>query len=211
MIPKIIHHIWIGSALPAHLARYIDTWHDQHPEWEHFLWTDEDLVWLEHRDLYDHAPSLVPRDAIGQLKADIARYEILRRYGGLYVDCDTTSLRPIDSLLQGHDTFAAAEDSNWVGNTYLAASPQHPVMCDLVSGLSDSISDGRGKRPNKLTGPQYLTPIWKKHRAFIAEQRLFYPYSYSDVKKNTVPTDFGDAYAVHHWEHTRAVLQARKK
>lgn len=211
MIPKIVHHIWVGSTLPLHLAACIDTWRDNHPGWEYCLWTETNLGWLKNRDLYDAAPSLVPRDAIGQFRADIARYEILRKHGGLYTDCDTTSLRPMDDLLEGRDAFAAAEDDNWVGNTYLACTPEHPVMQELVEGIPASVKKRRGKRPNWLTGPRYLTPVWQKHNAFVAEQRLFYPYSYSDVKNGTVPSDFGDAYAVHHWEHTRSVLQARKK
>jgi mannosyltransferase OCH1-like enzyme len=211
MIPKVVHHIWIGGPLPGHLSDCVDSWRTHHPSWDHRLWGDGDLDWLAHRDLYDRAPNLVPRDAVGQLRADIARFEILHRYGGLYADCDTIALRPVDDALTGHDAWAAAEDTHWVGNTYLACTPGHPVMADLVNGLRASITAQRGRRPNRMTGPQYLTPIWRRHGCHIAEQQLWFPYSYADVKADTVPDDVGDAYTVHLWQHTRDVLGARRR
>ena len=34
-------------------------------------------------------------------RADVLRYEILRRHGGVYVDVDVECLRPLDDLLTG--------------------------------------------------------------------------------------------------------------
>lgn len=204
-IPHVIHHVWVGPPMPEHLASYVATWRWHHPDWEHVLWSDSDLGWLRHSDEFDRASDLVPPDAVGQLRADIARYEILLRHGGLYVDTDTEALRPIDDVLDGHDAWAAAEDARWVGNTYLAAAPGHPVMAALVDGLADSIARGRGLRPNRLTGPRYLTPIWRAHGCPVGPTADFYPYSYRHVKNGAVPSTWGDAYAVHHWQHTRDV------
>lgn len=212
MIPHKIHQIWVppGEDIPAQYLKGIQSWWDHHPDWKYKLWTDNDLKWLAHRDLYDRAPELVPADAVGQLRADIARYEILLRHGGLYVDIDTVCLKPLDEALAGHDEFAAREDPHWVGNTYLGCVPDHPAMAQLVAGLRSSIRRAYGRiRPNRLTGPRYLTPVWMWHECYVAPQHLFYPYSYSHVKAGTVPTDYGDAYTVHQWGHTRSLMKAR--
>ena len=40
-IPRIIHHIWLGSALPERFAFLRQTWIDRHPVeggWTHMLW-----------------------------------------------------------------------------------------------------------------------------------------------------------------------------
>lgn len=175
------------------------------------MWGDEDLRWLEHRDLYEAAPELVPADAVGQLRADIARYEILAKHGGLYVDADTVALRPVDTALAGHDTFAAAEDPTWIGNTYLGSTPGHPAMLELVAGLRTSIARADGRlRPNRLTGPQYLTAVWCRNSCHVAPTRLWFPYSYRHVRRGAVPTSYGDAYAVHRWEHTRDLQGSRR-
>lgn len=85
-IPKIIHQIWIGDkAAPP--KQWLDTWSvnfmQQNPGYTYVLWRDEDLenLQMRNRALYD-AEKTLPG------KADIARYEILHRYGGVYVDAD---------------------------------------------------------------------------------------------------------------------------
>lgn len=209
-IPKVIHQIWVGGSMPERYAAYRATWARHHPDWEHRFWSDDDLGWIPHRDLYDRADELVPGDAVGQFRADIARYAILAKHGGFYADVDTEALRPVDAALVGHDAFAAAEDDRWVGNTYLAAAPNHPVTFDLVDRLAASVQRHRGWRPNRMTGPHYLTPIWRRRRCHVAPRHLWFPYSYRDVYNDRVPGDYGNAYAVHHWGHARDLVAARR-
>jgi len=213
-IPKIMHHIWIGGPLPVHLRSNCITWGDLHPDWDMKLWTEAEIdeIGLQNRALYDQAEKIVPSDAVEQFRADIVRYELLALFGGVYVDVDTRPLRNIEPALAGHHEFAAHEDRTWIGNTYLGAVPGHPVMQALVAGLPANVHRFRGKRPNKLSGPQYLTPVWNRHGGHIAPQRLWFPYSYIDVKRNTVPEKFDpDVFAVHGWDHTRRVLASRPK
>lgn len=199
--------------MPRSLAENVHTWRQLHPTWKLRIWRDDDLRWLEHVDLYDRAPLLVPFDAIGQLRSDIARYEILAKYGGFYADCDTRPLRPIDRALNGLDAFAAWEDATWVGNTYLGATPFHPVMLELIAGMRASITSGARMhmRPNRLTGPRYLTPIWRRHNCHVAPTRLWYPFSFMDAYRGRTLDErrYPEAYAVHQWRHIRSVRTAR--
>lgn len=213
MIPKIIHQVWLGPEVPDHALASGSSWREHHPEWEYRLWRDEDVYdsgdWML-RDVFDRAADLVPPDAVGQFKADLFRYELLRRQGGFYADCDTYALRPLDEALSGHELWAAAEDTHWVGNTYLACTPHHPAMIALTRRLRAHIYQfPRGTRPNRLTGPKYITPLWVEFKGHVAESGLWYPYSYRDVINNTVPTDYGDAFAVHEWRHTRDRVRVR--
>lgn len=211
---KRLHFIWIGSELPDRFADNIAEWKRLHPDWECSVWTDAELDYhrLENRALYDQAEKLVPRDAVEQFRADIARYEILYQCGGFYADVDTRPMRSIEPALAGHEVFAAAEDRNWVGNTYLGSVPRHKVFGTLISRLPRNIERYRGKRPNWLSGPRFLTPIWHQHHGFIAGTKLWYPYSYTHVKNNSVPEiDDPDVFAVHEWDHTRRVLAARNR
>jgi len=194
--------------MPTVIADYVETWRHYHPDVQHELWRDRDLGWIPNRDLYDDARRLVVPDAVNQLRADIARYAILERHGGFYVDADTEALRDVWSALEGHDAWAAAEDTRWVGNTYLACTPHHPVAQALVERLSASVTKNSGSRPNKMTGPQYLTPIWHEFGCHVAPTAGWFPYSYRDVKRGLrKPGSYPDAYAVHHWQHTRDMLK----
>lgn len=213
-IPKIMHHIWIGGDVPLHLAQNCIAWADLHPAWDFKLWTETEIneIGLQNRALYDQAEKIVPRDALEQFRADIVRYEVLALFGGMYVDVDTRPLRSIEPALAGHHEFAAREDRTWIGNTYVGSVPGHPIMHDIIAGMPANVHKFRGKRPNKLSGPQYITPIWNRHNGHIAPQRQWFPYSYIDVKRQTVPETFAeDVYAVHDWDHTRRVIASRPK
>jgi inositol phosphorylceramide mannosyltransferase catalytic subunit len=211
---KRLHFIWIGGTLPDKFADNIAKWKQFHPNWECSVWTDAELDYhpLENRALYDQAEKLVPRDAIEQFRADIARYEILYQCGGFYADVDTRPMRNIESALAGRELFAAAEDRNWVGNTYLGATQRHPLFAEVVRQLPANVQRFRGRRPNKLSGPQFLTPLWRAFNGYTAPTKQWFPYSYSHVKHDAIPMDFApDVYAVHEWNHTRRVLAARKR
>lgn len=208
-IPKRLHFVWVGSPIPGHLLSNVSEWRALHPDWSVHIWTDKNIPILRNSDLYQRAKSVVPLDAVGQFRADILRYELLYDFGGFYADMDTRPLRPIDDAIGGHDVFAAMEDQNWVGNTVLGAIPGHPVMKELVSVLPLNAKYNRGMRPNKISGPQFLTPVWKRHKAHTDPSELWYPYSYRDVINGTVPSDLGNAYIEHQWDHTRRVLKSR--
>src|SRR5690606_40646015 len=91
---------------------------------------------LDNQDLYDRAPDLVPADAVGQYRADIARYEILHRYGGVYADLDTTCQKSIGPLLPEGQLVAGWEvQGKWIGNTVLASPAGHPALAEIIAAL----------------------------------------------------------------------------
>jgi mannosyltransferase OCH1-like enzyme len=198
MIPKVLHHIWIGGPLPEHLDGYVDTWRDHHPGWDHIMWSNFD--WLQNQYFYDHADEITPH--VGQFRADLARYEILHRHGGVYVDCDFECRRPLDELIDRLDAFAAWEtDDVWVNNAIIGARAGHGALARVILSIPMNVALNRGKRPNVMTGPQLLTPIWRRSTATTFPSALFYPYRWDELDRRD--EDFPDAYAVHHWENAR--------
>lgn len=206
---KHLHFIWGGSPLPDRFAENIDLWRGWHPDWELTIWGDDDLRWLANRDLFDAAAKHVPTDAIWQFRADIARYEILERHGGFYADVDTFPMRNIEPALEGLDAFAAQEMPKWVGNTYLYTEPEHPVMVELVKNLRSNVHSLRYGRANRLSGPKYLTPIWRRHGAYEAPTRLWFPQSHHEALIGD-PFDVPrGTFAVHEWNHGREAVRRR--
>ena len=73
--------------------------------------------WLENQALFDRATSYAR-------KADIARYEVIRRFGGVYLDTDMECLRPIDELItEDVSFFAGREASGFINISIFGASP----------------------------------------------------------------------------------------
>lgn len=201
MIPKLFHSVWVGDPIPPVLNDYIATWRRVHPYWGHRIWTEDELSgWLVNQDLFDDAEKHT--EHVGQFRSDVARYEILYRFGGVYVDCDFEARKPIDDLVDNVGCFAAWEtDDVWINNAIVGATPGHPLFAELIAALPSSIARNRGKRPNVMTGPQFLTPHARRHNITVFASSRFYPYRFDELDRAS--EEFPDAYAVHHWANQR--------
>lgn len=207
MIPRILHRIWLGPPMPDHLAVYGETWKHHHPGWEHVLWTEQNMPALFNQRIFDAAEQIAPGHE-GQLRSDVARYELLHTYGGVYIDCDLECLRPIDPLCDV-DCFAGWElPGRWVNNAILGATPGHSFLAALVGGLARNVRRQRGNRPNKMTGPQYFTPLYRRNARTVTvyPQTHFYPYLWNELERQG--ETFPESYAVHHWNHKRQAVSA---
>ena len=100
--------------MPDDFQRYGETWREHHPEWEMPLWTDDNLPELAH-------PGAFERGRHHAERADVLRYEVLRQFGGVYVDTDVECLRPIDPLLEGVQAFVAYQRPGEVCNAVMGA------------------------------------------------------------------------------------------
>lgn len=208
MIPTILHFVWVGPAMPQPMARNIDRWREVHPDWEVRVWGDEDLRWLRNQELFDAAEDYAPADAVGQFRADVARYEILLRDGGFYADCDTRPVKHIGASLRGHTAFAVREDEDWIGNTYIGAAPGLEVLQTLVRELPGHAARHAGQRAAVLSGPRFFTPYWRQYGGHVAPRRWGFPYSYRHVKTGRVPERFpAQTHVVHQWYHSQQLME----
>lgn len=204
-IPKVFHFIWFG-ALPSHLADYVDTWQTHHPDWEMIRWNWHNLPDLVNQDIFNRAEALAGERCY-QLMADLVRYEILFRRGGVYVDCDFECQRSIEPLLDGVSCFTAWEETRvWINNAIMGAVPRHPFTKALVEGIPHQIKRygaPLSTRPNVITGPQYATGVYKafKDEVTVFPKSLFYPYLWNELERQG--EEFPDAYAIHHWNNKR--------
>lgn len=86
LIPRTIHHIWLGSSLPEACARLRESWLSRHEGWTARLWRDADVeaFGLENQEAYDAAGNF------GE-KSDILRYEV----GPAACVCDVSFCRAL--------------------------------------------------------------------------------------------------------------------
>jgi mannosyltransferase OCH1-like enzyme len=191
-IPKVVHRIWLGDApMPAAHARYGETFARHHPGWEHRVWTDDDLPSLgigagEQARARTHSEL-----------SNLVRYEILHRYGGVYVDTDVECRRPFDELIDGVEAFAGLELPGRVGTAVLGAVPGHPLFARAVRLARQTL--GTGPHSANANGPYLVSLLIEQHRdrvtVFGADR--FYPYRWDEPERAT--ESFDDAHAVHHW------------
>lgn len=211
-IPKIIHHIWLGSKLPAKFAQYRDTWKKLHPTWTLILWDDAAVAQLKlvNSKAYNNATNFAE-------KADIARYEILYRFGGLYVDTDFESLQPFDVLHHCCDFYTGSYPNPSGGSLYvlnglIGSAPKHPILKRCIKGIKNtaSLSNSAAAIINR-TGPDYfyrciveaLAAQDAVKKMVVFPPTFFYPWSSAlrGNKDRDVIMSFvrPESFAVHHW------------
>jgi hypothetical protein len=181
--------------MPRAFQRYWSGWRTLHPGWGMVTWKDSTLPTLENASAFRRAPTAA-------IRSNIARYEILLREGGVYVDTDFECLRNLEPLLDGIDGFVAWAEDGVANNAIIGARPGHPFIHDLVMSLEDHILQHHAADAHVVqTGPHFLTTVLRRHpdvATFPSE--LFYPYAWHERWRRR--ERFPDAYAVHHWSLT---------
>jgi len=142
-VPKIIHQIWIGTQpVPAGTQAWKK--HAQKHGYEYKLWTEKDIQNLSitenagFREMYEDG------DLPGAV--DVARYIILEKFGGIYLDCDWYPARDDLSFhhimpMQGIGGMAEDIPRNTgkggllLANSFIMAPPKHPVFRRILDSL----------------------------------------------------------------------------
>lgn len=206
-IPKRIFQIWLGSPLPEKYKRWASTWRDFHPEWEYQLWTDQEAESLDmqNREIYKSTKNLGS-------KSDILRYEILNKYGGLYVDTDFECFKPFDYLHFHADFYAgiAFGKELTILNGIIGAIPGHPIITDLLRSISAPVETNEGDEIHNVTGPWAFSRTCKSHmfsnnhRNVLLPVTYFYPFPNDKLhvhsERRIQKYRRKESMALHYWE-----------
>ena len=120
-IPHIIHQTWDDHKIPTMFAKWIKTWKTMHPTWEYWLWTPQDVKLMLSK-YYPSYLKLYSNYTEEIFKANIMRYFIMHKYGGIYADLDVESLRPMDNWTMDNDCILS---ENHHVHSYIVAQRDH--------------------------------------------------------------------------------------
>jgi hypothetical protein len=210
-IPKKIHQIWLGSPLPKKYKHFQQLIKKFHPDWEYKLWTDNDIKNLEliNQQTYDAAPNF------GE-KSDIARYEILYNFGGIYLDIDVECLRSFDFLRRHYGFFAALEPLLYgsptclsLANAIIGARPGHPVLKECIIQIYRSHKLHKFNhlpRTTKTiitTGPVLFTRACYAQRSQLRKDGIILPSEcFTPLRILSLPLTAPWRFCIHHWTHS---------
>ncbi len=136
------------------------------------FWTEDNLPHTLDGTVYNQCKSYAQ-------KSDIARYEILYKYGGCYVDCDMECLR----RFMLHENYIGWECKSWLGTALISAKKQDVMLERILEQITCGIDYDRP--PNETTGPMMVTNTFK----------VFKPIDWSYITLD-------EAYTNHHWSHS---------
>jgi len=213
MIPRVFHQVWINRdnpELPENFRAYRDGWLALHPDWEYKLWN------LDNLDFIPRHLDLLNATKVYAQMADILRYEILLRHGGVYLDTDFECLRNIDPILVGVKNFSCSEDGRSISIGILGAVPNSIYMERCVAALPTKLGQ---INPADETGPGLLTRVLLVEGLAgdftLFPRKWFYPYNWNEPHRAS--EKFPQAYAIHRWAHSwgdtdrRFITRVRRK
>lgn len=201
-IPRRIFQGWWGPKEPAQITAWRETVQMHHPEWEYVYVTD--VPPLRNRHIWDAAESLHPANP-WQFRADVARYELLHTYGGVWLDCDMEMRAPIDDYMD-EPFMGWAVQGRVVNNAVMGFPAEHPALLEIIKRLPRNVAR---YRPHAITsrkvGPIFITPIIRRYRDVrIYDEEVFYPFRWD----NETSPDTGESLFVHHYWNKRSGIYA---
>jgi inositol phosphorylceramide mannosyltransferase catalytic subunit len=201
-IPRILHQTFYDRTLPPELQRNVDRLRTLNPDWEYRFYDDADIraFILEHygSQVLHYFERIGPQ--YGAARADLFRYLLMYKVGGVYLDIKSAATRALDEVIRPDDRFLL---SNWnpdftgwghhyelrnlkrgeFQQWYIACAPGHPFMKEVLETVLENIDrydpslHGVGKNGVlRVTGPiAYTLAI---HRALDA-----HPHRFADSEK----------------------------
>ena len=228
-IPKIIHQIWSGidDPIPSSFEALGETWRKSYPDWEYIQWNNDMMnsfikeYYPEYWNIYNKFPYNVQRwDAI--------RYLILYQMGGMYVDFDYESLKPIDELVDDKNCcFALEPDSHRrafkkeveqvFNNALMLSTPRHPFMKKIIDYIftEDTLKEKWESKDLcvlNTTGPWKLIDLYydltkeEQHDIYLIPAKYVTPFDVPQsfrVRRGEISDELEqcleEAYAVHYF------------
>ncbi|CAJ0869908.1 glycosyltransferase [Ralstonia flatus] len=201
MIPKTLHFIWVGDETKRP-DNCIQSWAKLNPGYQIKIWGNTTLAeyqWFNAK----HMDAMLDRELNGV--ADMMRWEILHREGGIVLDADSICLRPLDDALLECEAFACWESEiarpGLIAAGYFGCKPGNPFVQQIVLDIHNEPSVVHDMAW-KTVGPLRLTESYRRyqyHSLRILPSHFFIPEHFSGVKYSGP----GPVYANQMWASTK--------
>jgi mannosyltransferase OCH1-like enzyme len=184
-IPRIIHQTAASRAsLAPDLVANVRRLQQLNPEWEYRFYNDAEMKAYLEANLTPEQVALCRKvnPRYGVVLADLFRYVVIHREGGVYLDIKSGLERPLDAILRPTDHFILSQWRNRLGESHrgfgfhhelmkiipggelqqwhVIGAPGHPFLARVIERVFDNmrsyeaIRDGTGKRGVlRLSGP----------------------------------------------------------
>jgi mannosyltransferase OCH1-like enzyme len=198
MIPKIIHQIWVGGKpMPERYKQFGVRIMEMYSECTYYLWDDHNRFKLKNEDLYLNflcSPSLA---------SDIFRYELMYKYGGLYLDTDMEPVNKMpDSVWESEGILVCPQFEGFYGTALLGSDANNGFWLKAMESLASSIYDEKNCNiACWQSGPTFLSKKFVEYSPVLTQlpKEMCYPSLWDEEKKFNP-----SGYFFHHYDGGRA-------
>lgn len=157
-IPHILHYCWFGgNPKPDIVRQCMESWSKYFFGWEIREWNENNFD--VHKTVYSSEAYKAKKYAF---VADYARFDILYRCGGVYVDTDVEFIKPLPNKIIENHAFSGMESNNKVNpGLIFGAVKSHPFVGEMLNLYLhkhfEGVNDGT------KTVVDYTTGLLSKH------------------------------------------------
>jgi len=160
IIPKNIFQSWFTNNLDPVIKSKIESFKSQNPDYKYHLYTDDDIDEFVNTNYPGEISDCFNKINIIVSKVDFWRYLVLYKYGGVYLDMDSSIEKPLDDLIKPDDEaiITAEGNPNLCVQWALIFNKKHPILKKTIDFIVENIKNNT--YPNdihKMTGPTVYT------------------------------------------------------
>lgn len=225
---RILHQIWWQGkdSIPTSYPNYSKQCIKQNKDFEYILWDEAKIKELinqypKYKSTFDSLPHMIQ-------KIDMAKYLVLHKYGGIYVDMDCECIKPFIGLLQDAEVMLVRMNVNpfekflsfgkcfgdAIQNGVMGSKQSnHPFWLHCLDTLakqdmSKKVYETHLRYVFRTTGPGLLTEAYlsypNKAGITLVPYDKIDPVSWCDYEvhgcsNNNCSQYFPQAYSIHHF------------
>jgi len=184
MIEKNIFQSWYTTDLHPLVKQKIEEFKKLNPDYTYHLYNDNDMDNFVNEHFKGEIAECYNKLNIIVAKVDFWRYLVLYKYGGVYLDMDSSIEKPLNTLIRNDDNaiITAEGNPNLFVQWALIFSKKHPILEKTIELIVDNIK--KNSYPNsitRMTGPHvYYRAIQDTHDSLFNEI-----INHSQINKNT--------------------------
>lgn len=208
MIPKKIHYCWFGGRdKPALVKQCIDSWKKQLPDYEIIEWNESNFDLSKSNFIKAQY-----EEGRWAFVADYVRIDVLKRYGGIYLDTDVEILNSLNEFLS-NGFFTCFEkgmypDQLLASTAIIGAEKNHHILKEFISFYENinlnEISSFKIPNTKILTNilksqygiDNFLNKTQVNKNVKIYSSDYFSPKNWATKELETSP----NTYAIHHFD-----------
>lgn len=154
ILPKIIYQTWYKKSLPSAIQNSVNYMLSQNLDYLYELHDDSDMDSFISENFDKNIYAAFKSLKVGAAKADLWRYLILYKNGGIYLDVDSVIYGPLDNLITDNCAIISREKNYGKFVQWCLIYPSnHPLLKLCVDKCVFNILNKTSNDILELTGP----------------------------------------------------------
>ena len=155
LIPKVIYQTWKTKDIPEGIQKKQQEMMQINPGYSLEIFDDADIDAFIKDNFDEETYSAYTELNVGAGKADFWRYCILYKRGGIYLDMDSTIIKPLDDIIGANDSCVITRENNkgYFNQWILIFQQGHPVLKEAIRECVENIKNKSSTDLISLTGP----------------------------------------------------------